>query len=69
MDIRLERGDLLQLDPISNTGTLKLFPPGKKFKVIKTCIPLFGNPNLTISIPNLNLNFSKSLLLGMIRVI
>ena len=32
MDIKLERGDLLQLDTISNCGTLKLFPPGKKLK-------------------------------------
>lgn len=32
MDLRLERGDLLQLDTISNCGTLKLFPPGKKQK-------------------------------------
>ena len=32
MDLKLERGDLLQLDAISNCGTLKLFPPGKKLK-------------------------------------
>ena len=32
MDLRLERGDLLQLDTISHCGTLKLFPPGKKSK-------------------------------------
>lgn len=30
MDLVLERGDLLQLDPISNRGTLKLLPVGKK---------------------------------------
>ena len=32
MDLKLERGDLLQLDAISHCGTLKLFPPGKKLK-------------------------------------
>lgn len=32
MDLILERGDLLQLDPISNKGTLRLFPIGKKNK-------------------------------------
>ena len=32
MDITLERSDLLQLDSISNCGTLKLLPPGKKLK-------------------------------------
>jgi hypothetical protein len=31
--LNLERQDLLQLDPISSTGTLKLLPIGKKFKV------------------------------------
>ena len=31
--ITLERGDLLQLVPISNTGTIKLLPLGKKNKV------------------------------------
>ena len=33
MALKLERGDLLQLEPISFTGTLKLFPLGKKNKV------------------------------------
>ena len=28
--LQLERGDLLQLTPISNSGTIKLLPPGKK---------------------------------------
>ena len=32
MDISLERGDLLQLDAITNRGTLKLLPVGKKGK-------------------------------------
>jgi len=32
MEINLERGDLLQLDPISNKGTVKLLAPGKKNK-------------------------------------
>jgi hypothetical protein len=32
--ITLERGDLLQLVPISNTGTIKLLPLGKKNKVL-----------------------------------
>ncbi|KAJ1416466.1 hypothetical protein B484DRAFT_454267 [Ochromonadaceae sp. CCMP2298] len=30
--LKLERGDLLQMEPISNTGTLKLLPTGKKNK-------------------------------------
>jgi len=33
MALKLERGDLLQLQPISATGTLKLLPLGKKNKV------------------------------------
>ena len=33
--ITLERGDLLQLVPISNSGTIQLLPLGKKFKVCK----------------------------------
>ena len=33
--ITLERGDLLQLVPISNSGTIQLLPLGKKFKVRK----------------------------------
>ena len=33
MEINLERGDLLKLDAISNRGTLKLLPLGKKGKV------------------------------------
>ena len=33
MDLDFERADLLQLDPISCRGTLKLLPPGKKKKV------------------------------------
>lgn len=33
MEINLERGDLLKLDAISNRGTLKLLPVGKKGKV------------------------------------
>jgi len=33
MELSLERGDLLQLDPMSFTGTVKLLPPGKKNKV------------------------------------
>lgn len=32
MELILERGDLLQLDPITNRGTLKLLPAGKKGK-------------------------------------
>ena len=32
MEISLERGDLLQLDSISHTGTVKLLPLGKKNK-------------------------------------
>jgi len=32
--LKLERSDLLQIEPISYTGTLKLFPLGKKNKVI-----------------------------------
>ena len=32
MELFLERGDLLQLDAISNCGTLKLLPPGKSKK-------------------------------------
>lgn len=35
MDINLERADILQLDPISNTGTTKLLPLGKSRKVSK----------------------------------
>lgn len=31
--LNLERSDLLQLDPISAKGTLKLLPLGKKNKV------------------------------------
>lgn len=31
--LKLERGDLLQIEPISFTGTLKLLPLGKKSKV------------------------------------
>ena len=34
MELNLDRGDLLQLDPISHKGTLKLLAPGKKNKVI-----------------------------------
>lgn len=34
--LNLERGDLLQLVPISNTGTIKLLPLGKKNKVSKS---------------------------------
>ncbi len=30
MQVALERGDLLQLAPISNSGTIKLLPQGKK---------------------------------------
>lgn len=30
MELRLSRGDLLQLDPMSNRGTMKLLPIGKK---------------------------------------
>jgi hypothetical protein len=36
MALKLERGDLLQLDPISYSGTLKLFPLGKKNKVVSS---------------------------------
>lgn len=32
MEINLERGDLLQLDPITHKGTVKLLAPGKKHK-------------------------------------
>ena len=32
MQLSLERGDLLQLAPISNAGTIKLLPPGKTRK-------------------------------------
>lgn len=32
MNFTFERGDLLQLDPISNRGTMKLLPLGKKNK-------------------------------------
>jgi len=32
MEINLERGDLLQLDPITHKGTVKLLAPGKKNK-------------------------------------
>ena len=34
MELVLERADLLQLDPISHKGTIKLLPPGKKHKVL-----------------------------------
>ena len=30
--LNLERGDLLQTHPISNRGTIKLLPPGKKHR-------------------------------------
>jgi hypothetical protein len=33
MSLKLERGDLLQIEPISFTGTLKLLPVGTKKKV------------------------------------
>jgi hypothetical protein len=33
MELEFQRADLLQLDPISCRGTLKLLPPGKKKKV------------------------------------
>lgn len=33
MELSLERGDLLQLNPISSRGTLRLLPLGKKNKV------------------------------------
>lgn len=36
--ITLERGDLLQLVPISFPGTIKLLPLGKKNKVVKSLI-------------------------------
>lgn len=32
--LSLERADLLQLEPISHRGTLKLLPVGKKHKVL-----------------------------------
>lgn len=32
-NFNLERADLLQLEPITNRGTLKLLPLGKKNKV------------------------------------
>lgn len=36
--ITLERGDLLQLVPISFSGTIKLLPLGKKNKVVMDII-------------------------------
>ncbi len=33
MELILDRGDLLQLDPMSYKGTMKLLAPGKKNKV------------------------------------
>jgi hypothetical protein len=53
MQISLERGDLLQLDPISHTGTVKLLPPGKKNKVhflLDHFVNFFKPCNLIVSI-------------------
>jgi hypothetical protein len=36
--MEFQRADLLQLEPISCRGTLKLLPPGKKKKV---CLAIF----------------------------
>jgi hypothetical protein len=33
MELSFERADILQVDPISNVGTVKLLPFGKKQKV------------------------------------
>jgi hypothetical protein len=41
--ITLERGDLLQLVPISFSGTIKLLPLGKKNKVIEIIIRTRNN--------------------------
>jgi hypothetical protein len=43
MDINLERADLLQLDPISNTCTTKLLPLGKSRKVSNIIYKLYIN--------------------------
>ena len=50
MEINLERGDLLQLDPITHKGTVKLLAPGKKHKVCQlyvfSLLSLFLNNGL-----------------------
>ena len=38
--MNLERGDLLQMEPISCRGTLKLLPIGKKNKVSFDCVTI-----------------------------
>lgn len=53
MELSFERGDLLQLDPISNTETLRLLPPGKKRKVSTTiyishCFAKVNSKNLSL---------------------
>lgn len=48
--ITLERGDLLQLVPISFSGTIKLLPLGKKNKVVTTIIKARSNFNRTMHI-------------------
>jgi hypothetical protein len=58
MALKLERGDLLQLEPISFPGTLKLFPLGKKNKVLIVSITPI---RVTFIIFPLLRNFSKNL--------
>lgn len=48
--LNLERSDLLQLDPISAKGTLKLLPLGKKNKVSPTESSTFVSWLLTIDV-------------------
>lgn len=63
--MEFQRADLLQLEPISCRGTLKLLPPGKKKKVNQNLLPLHRHSDSPSFIFFLLLN-SKKLLLVMI---